>query len=101
MNGHSPISGRRPFQMLIDLPEFHYEGLPLFEITLSELHQTVQTLAPMVAAHRLVQGDHHTSSTGLLSGLYEGKGCRRMRPAESSTYFSTRSLAWLASLSTA
>jgi hypothetical protein len=45
--------------MLIDLPEFHYEGLPLLEITLGELHQIVQVLAPMVAAHRLVQGPPH------------------------------------------
>src|SRR5215204_1996427 len=59
MNGHSPISGRWSLQMLIDLPEFRHEGLPLFEITLGELHQVVQVPATMVAAHRLVQGLPH------------------------------------------
>jgi hypothetical protein len=45
--------------MLIDLPEFRHEGLPLFEIILGELHQVVQVLATMVAAHCLVQGPPH------------------------------------------
>src|SRR5215210_3182201 len=45
--------------------------------------------------------DHHTSSTGLLSGEHEGKGCKRMRPADSPTYSLTRLLRWLPSLSVA
>src|ERR671920_2387514 len=45
--------------------------------------------------------EHHTNSTGLLSGDHEGKGCNRTRPPESSRYFSTRLLAWLESLSVA
>src|SRR5215210_8431579 len=45
--------------------------------------------------------DHHTNSTGLLSGDHEGRGCKRMRPADSSTYSLTRLLRWLPSLSVA
>src|SRR5215211_1874849 len=45
--------------------------------------------------------DHHTNSTGLLSGDHEGRGCKRMRPADSCTYSLTRLLRWLESLSVA
>ena|SRR5215211_5176721 len=95
------ISRRRPFQLIVGFPKLQCEGLPRLEISLRELHQFIQPLALVVAAYGLVQRDHHTSSTGLLSGDHEGKGCRSTRPFESSTYFFTRLLTWLPSLSTA
>src|SRR5919107_4632008 len=52
-------SRRRPFQPLVDLSELQSERLPLLEITFGELHQIVQPLTLMVAAHRLVQRPPH------------------------------------------
>src|SRR5215208_5946704 len=54
-----PSSRRRPFQPLVDLSELQSERLPLLEITFGELHQIVQPLTLMVAAHRLVQRPPH------------------------------------------
>src|SRR5919107_2099068 len=54
-----PSSRRRPFKPLVDLSELQSERLPLLEITFGELHQIVQPLTLMVAAHRLVQRPPH------------------------------------------
>ena len=36
---HSPISGQRPFQLLVDLAEFEPEGLSLLDVSFGEIHQ--------------------------------------------------------------
>src|SRR3954447_4041673 len=95
------VSRRRPFQLIVDLPELQCEGLPCllrypsanFTRSSNPSHSWLRLTASCT--------DHHTSSTGLLSGDHEGKGCRLTRPFESSTYFFTRLLTWLPSLSTA
>ena len=38
INGHSPASRRRPFQMTVEFSELQSEGLPLLEIAFGELH---------------------------------------------------------------
>src|SRR5918992_2941878 len=91
----------RPLQTVVDLPELRFERLPLFEIALRELHQIVQSGALVVAADRFVQRPPHKLHRVALLKDHEGKGCRLTRPSESSTYFFTRLLMWLASLSTA
>jgi hypothetical protein len=59
INGHSPTSRRRPFQITVDFSELQSEGLPLLEIAFGELHQIIQLATLMVAAHRLVQRPPH------------------------------------------
>src|SRR5215216_638006 len=63
-----PSSRRRPFQPLVDLSELQSESLPLLEITFGELHQIVQPLTLMVAAHRLVQRPPHQFHRVALGG---------------------------------
>src|SRR5919107_755336 len=57
--GPRSSSRRRPFRQLVDRSKLQSERLPLLEITFGELHQIVQPLTLMVAAHRLVQGPPH------------------------------------------
>jgi hypothetical protein len=49
------ISWRRPFQLLVDLPEFEPEGLSLLEVTFGELHQIIEPGTLVVAAYGLMQ----------------------------------------------
>ena len=87
--------------MAVEFSELQSERLSLLQIAFGKLHQIIQSRALVVAAYRASCKDHHTSSTGLLSGDHEGKGCRWTRPPDSSTYLWTRLLRWLESLSTA
>src|SRR5215210_98398 len=90
-----------PLPTVVDLPELRPERLSFFEIALGELHQVVQPGALMIAAYGLVQRPPHQLHRVALRRPREGKGCERMRPADSSTYSLTRLLRWLPSLSVA
>src|SRR5215211_1166401 len=93
-------SRRRPFQPLVDLSELQSERLPLLEITFGELHQIVQPLTLMVAAHRLVQRPPHQLHRVALRRPRRKRMQTDATP-EPSTYSFTRLLVWLASLSVA
>jgi hypothetical protein len=56
---HSPISWRRPFQLLVDPSEFEPEELSLAEVTFGEFHQIIEPGALVVAAYSLMQRPPH------------------------------------------